>query len=263
MKIAKEGPLLLGLDKKEKLILEALTGAKPMRPVDLAVKTEVKRTTINFLLKKLADRGLVKRVMVGGHYEWLTNKELKKKVDNLYQYFNLSGEITIHRDADIGVEIFKGKKEIMAAYERVLEAGYNNRVFAIQGNKSTAASWALGKSYLNNIQKKFKEHKIILEGIIGESALFSLRNLDIDFLKTYENRLVVGYIVSDTVVDFDMDILIFKKMIVMINFEKQLVLVVKNQSIYEAIFNMFEAMKLAGRKIDLNDYVKNLIKEKQ
>ena len=48
----------------------------------------------------------------------------------------------------------------------------------------------------------------------------------------------------------------------MINWETNLVLVIKNKNIYEAIYNMFEVMKSTGRKIDINKHVSDLIKEK-
>ena len=81
-------------------------------------------------------------------------------------------------------------------------------------------------------------------------------------LKIYENRLVIGYVAPNSLLDFDLDILIFKKMVVMINFEKKLVLRIKNEEIYSVILNLFEALKIVSRKIDLNDYIKRLIENK-
>ena len=148
------------------------------------------------------------------------------------------------------------------AYEKVLETGYNSRVFAIQGNKSALAAKNLEKLYLSNIQNKFRQYKIIIEGVIGEKSLSYFQDLSPELLKIYENRLVIGYVAPDSLVDFDLDILIFKKMVVMINFEKKLVLTIKNEEIYSVIFNLFDALKMVSRKIDLNDYIKRLIERK-
>jgi len=263
--IIKNDLKILGLDEKEGLITKSLKDFGVMRPVDLAIKTGVKRTTVNFLLKKLSARGLVNKIKVKGHYEWQMCEEskIKKLIDGLYGYFNPNEtEGTIQIPPDIGIEIFKGKNNVMPAYEKILEDSYNHRFFSIQGNKSVYAINKLNKSYIKFIQNKFRKYKIILDGVIGESSLLYIKNLGLDELKIYQNRLVVCYISPDAIIDFDLDIIIFKKMIIMANFEKNLMLIIKNENIYNAIFNMLEAIKLVSRKIDLNAYIKNLIKEK-
>jgi len=106
------------------------------------------------------------------------------------------------------------------------------------------------------------ENKIIIEGILGERSLNCFSEMDLDLLKTYENRLVVCYIADDSLVDFDMDILIFKEMVILVNFEKELVILIKNESIHKAILNMFEAVKMVSRKIDLNGYIRRILEEK-
>ncbi|MFA5029850.1 MAG: helix-turn-helix domain-containing protein [Patescibacteria group bacterium] len=262
--VSKTGLRILGLNKKEFEIVQALKECGPLRPIDLAKTSLVKRTTVNFLLQRLQKRGLVQRIRVRGHYEWLMREEeeIRKLMKGLYLYLGSDdGRETIQLPSEIGVEVIKGKKNIMAAYEKVLTAGYNSRVLAIQGNRSVAASVNLEKSYLSSIQSEFKKYRIIIEGIIGEDSLGYLENLPADQLEIYTDRMVVCYVVNNAVVDFDMDIIIFKKTVMMINFEKNLVLVVRNENIYEALFNMFEALKLAGRKIDLNAFVKELIEE--
>lgn len=265
MEKSKKDLKILGLKDKEKIIIQTLKDFGRLRPTDLAEKTGVKRTTVNFLLPKLLKQGLINKVKIKRHYEWLINDrdKINKLISNLYGYF-MTEDITeiINLPPDIGVEVFRGKKNILAAYEKVLEAGYNSRVFAIQGNRSALAAKNLEKSYLNNIQNKFREYKIILEGIFGEKSLSYFKDLSLELLKIYENRLVVCYVAPDSLVDFDLDILIFKKMVIMINFEKNLVLIIKNEAIYSVILNLFEALKMVSIKINLNDYIKKLIEVK-
>ena len=265
MEKSKKDLKILGLKDKEKIIIQTLKDFGRLRPTDLAEKTGVKRTTVNFLLPKLLKQGLINKVKIKGHYEWLINNDdkINKLISNLYGYF-MTEDIAkmIHLPPDIGVEILKGKNNILLAYEKVLETGYNSRVFAIQGNKSALAAKNLEKSYLSNIQNKFRQYKIIIEGVIGEKSLSYFKDLSPELLKIYENRLVIGYVAPDSLVDFDLDILIFKKMVVMINFEKKLVLRIKNEAIYSVVLNLFEALKMVSKKIDLNDYIKKLVEKK-
>lgn len=265
MEKSKKDLKILGLEDKENIIIQALRDFGQLKPTNLAEKTGVKRTTINFLLKKLLNRDLITKIKVQGHFEWQINNDakIKKSINDLANYLSAEkNTTTIYTSPDIGVEILRGRKNILSAYQKVLEAGDNSRVFAIQGNKSALAGQFLEKSYLNDIQNKFREYKIIIEGVIGEKSLAYFKNISSEELKIYKNRLIVVYVAPDFLVDFDSDILIFKKMVIIINFEKRIVLIIKNESIYEVILSLFESLKLVSRKIDLNNYIKKLIEEK-
>lgn len=256
---------LLGLNEKEEVIIKTLKEFGTLRPIDITRKTLINRTTVNFLLNKLLVQGLIKKDRIKRHYEWSINNEdyLKNRIDFLYKYFCTSSvEGVVNIPPEIGVEVFKGRKRIIEVYEKVLKAGRNNRVFIIQGNKSIKAAEKLDKVYFRNIQKKFKINRIIMEGIIGEKSLNFFHLLDLDTLKAYEDRLVVGYITDDKLVDFDMDILIFKKTVMLINFENNTVVVIKNQAIYDAFLHLYEVLKMTSQKIDINEYIRNLIKTK-
>ncbi len=203
------------------------------------------------------------RQKVKNHFEWLIagNLQIQHRIENLYKFLNLAPlEETIYLPHDISIEVFKGKKRIMEAYENILKIGLEKRVFLIQGNRSVAAALkSLPKSFINYIQKGYREHKIILDGIIGESSLNGMKNLNPKDLKVYENRLVVAYVIDDNFIDFDMDILIFEKKVALVNYEKSLVVIIKNEEIYKVIMNMMEAMKTIARKIDLNKIIKELL----
>lgn len=259
----KRGLEFLDLNEKECKILEVLKAGNSWRPVDIARKTGIGRTTINFLLKKLRNRGILVRDKVKNHFEWLIagNSQVQHRIENLYKFLNLVPlEGTIHLPQDIGIEVFKGQKRMMEAYENILKIGSNKRAFFIQGNKSVAAALKnLPKSYINYLQKGYRGHKIILDGIIGESSLNYIKNLNAKDLKIYENRSVVAYVIDDSFMNFDMDILIFEKTVALVNYEKSLVVIIENEEICKVIMNMMEAMKAIARKIDLNKIIKELL----
>ncbi len=263
----KKGLDFLGIDEKEHRIIEALKAGGSLRPIDIARKTGVGRTTVNFLLKKLQLRGVLVRSKIKNHYEWTIadNVQIKSKIENLYKSFNISPlEGFIHLPEDIGIEIFKGKKRVLEAYENILKIGSNKRIFFIQGNKSVIAALKdLPRTYINYLQEGYRKHKIILDGIVGESTLNYIETLKSEDLKIYENRMVVVYIISDQFIDFDMDILIFEKMVTLINYKKSLVIIIKNEEICKAILSIMETMKAISRKIDFNKFIRELIESKK
>jgi len=260
----KNTPSFLELQPEEIKIIQALNGGKSLTPTALSRQAGVKRTTVNFLLNKLLERGIIKKTKIGGHFEWRLADEnhLAEKINSLYGFFNLTLSKALINLPDIGVEVFKSQAAILDAYRQSLKTNKNSRVYAIQGNKSVKAQKSLSSDYLNDIQNQFKQKKIIIEGIAGESSLEYFNDLPLYLLKTYENRLTVMYLISDGLIDFDMDILILDKEVILINFEKKIVVKIKNDSIRLALKALYETMKFSAQKIDLNNYLKNLIKQK-
>lgn len=260
----KNTPSFLELQPEEIKIIRALSGEKSLTPTALSRQTGVKRTTVNFLLNKLANRGIIKKTKIAGHFEWrLTNENnLAEKINSLYGFFNLTLSRALINLPDIGVEVFKSQAAILDAYHQSLKINKNSRVYAIQGNKSIKAQKSLSYGYLNDIQNSFKQKRIIIEGIVGEKSLQYFDNLPLSLLQTYKNRLVVTYLLQDELIDFDMDILILDKEVILINFEKKIVVKIRNDSIRTVIKALYETMKFSARKIDLNYYLKNLIKQK-
>lgn len=260
----KNSPSFLELQPEEIKILQVLTEGETLTPTEISLQTRVKRTTVNFLLNKLLERGIIKKTKVIGHFEWqlADDNHLAEKINSLYGFFNLTLSKALINLPDIGVEIFKSQKAIEDAYYQSLKINKNNRVYAIQGNKSIRAQKSLNQTYLNDIQKQLKQKKIIIEGIVGKKSLEYFDNLPLYLLKNYENRLTVAYLINDELVDFDLDILILDKEVLLINYEKKLTVKIKNGSIRLAIKALYETMKFSSRKIDLNSYLKKLIKLK-
>lgn len=263
----KKSSEFLDLDEKEAKIIEVLKASDALRPIDIARKTKVGRTTVNFLLKKLQKRGILTRNRIKNHYEWTIadSTQIKNKFENLYKFLNISPlEGFIHLPEDIGIEVFKGKKRVLEAYENILKIGSNKRIFFIQGNKSVRDSIKfLPQSYIERIQEWYRKHKVILDGIAGESTLELLKTLKPKELKVYVDRLAVAYIIEDDFINFNMDIIIIGKTIAMLNYEKSLLLVIKNEEICDAILNMMETMKIVAKKIDLNKFIRELIENKK
>jgi len=257
----------LDLDEKEYKIIEAIKTAGSLRPVNIARKTGIKRTTVNFLLKKLQLRGILIKNKVKNHYEWMMSddSQIKNRIENLYNFLSTTPlEGIINLPKDIGIEIFKGKKGILEVYENILKTASHKRLSLIQGNKSVRMALKdLPKSYITYLQERYRKHKIILDGIVGENTLDYIKVLKPEDLKIYENRLVVTHVINDNFIDFDMDILVSERMVSLINYRKNLAVVIKNEDICEAISKMMESMKVISRKINLNKLIKELIENKQ
>ncbi len=263
----KKGLELLGLDEKEYKIIEALKTGGALRPVDIARKTEVGRTTVNFLLKKLQLRGILVHDKIKNHYEWRINDEnqIKNRLEELFRFFNAAPEQgLINIPENVSVEVLKGRNYIWEISKKLVNLGKNKRVYFIQGNKSIIhAVKDFPLSDIDHIQSSYRKNKIILDGIGGESVLELIKNLPLKHLKLYEDRMTVVYLVNDSFVDFDMDIIVVENMAIFVNYGKNLVITIRNEEMCKVLISMMEAMKAVSRKIDFNKFIRELIESKK
>lgn len=266
MSLTKNDEINLGLSKREAIIFSALEICEHATVTNLAEKTKIPRTTVSFLLKKLKRRGFVNKIAIKNHKKWrlVPRDELMKRLRKTIRSFESATDILGGISGnEIGIEAYQGKTNIKRAYRRMLGVGTNDRVYAIQGNKSAALSIEkLEKEYFYDLHKEFKNKKVIIEGVISESTLRLFQKLNIEELYSHLGRLVVAFIIPDEFIDFDMDIVFFGNSVFLVSVEKEIVLFIKNDSIVKAFKGLLLLAQNTGRKIDLNAHIKELIEGK-
>lgn len=268
MKLSASNLKFLGLSDDERKIIDALSDAKSAKVTDLARTTKIPRTTVFFLLNKMKRRGLAERVTVKRHKEWKTvsSADIANRLREALRAFEKqSGMAGMATGDDAGIELFQGRQNIREAYHKIFQASKNDRVYAIQGNMSARLSLQkIEKEYFFDFHRQFKKRDVILEGIIGKSALRLFHEeLGLEELRSHLGRLVVAYVVPDEYVNFDMDVLFFGRFVLLINFEKESVMVIKNEFMVRMLRGLLMALQASGTKIDLNSYIKRLIEERQ
>lgn len=246
----------LGLSDNEKEIIEVLKKQDSLRPIEIARSCPVSRTTINYNLKKLAERGIVQRVEIEGHSEWkaVDTKQIENKIDLLYDFFadvdRQYTKTTLPQKA--GITGSAGIEALKDAYEESTSLNKGQRVYIIEGNNLENQIENFGNDYLIELQKKYQDSGVILEGVVGKSTLESFKNLKPELLQQYKNRLTVVYVVDDKFIDFDMHIIIYPTKVKFINHEQKLVLDVDNDFFRQSMMGCYKAMKAIGDKVLVN-----------
>lgn len=137
-KILKKDFSILGLDPEEAVVMKAIKEGRSYKVTQIAEITALPRTTVHFLLNKLAERGLAKRIKVKNHKEWALNQGevILKKLDSLKNFFSFNNISAIQRigTPDLEITVIKGKEGIKKAYDEMLKVGKNERVYFIQGS---------------------------------------------------------------------------------------------------------------------------------
>lgn len=252
MIIKKENLNFLGINTKENKIINRLEEKSPAKVTDIAKNINTPRTTVYFLLNKLEDREIVEKIKIANHYEWqlISNLDFSQKLEKILKLSGKSKDVEIH----------SGQDKIIEAYEQILNFNKTNRIYTIQGNKSAKhAIERINKQKLYDIHQKTKKDKIIIEGIIGQSSLKLFKQMSSSDLQSHFGRPVIAYVVPDKYVDFDVDIIIHKNTVMLINFKNETVIINKEGFLTDLIKSLYSLMIDQSDKIDLNKYIKESI----
>ena len=272
MELTKDDLKVFGFTDAEAQVLFVLDEAGPVTVSSLSRKGDIPRTTVYSTLLRLKDRGFVRRVTKGQKmWKIVRHSKLKRLVQENLNHFDSNTDVAKKEEIvggidaeEIGIIVYRGKRQIQRAYESMLDLNKAERVFAIQGNKSAElALKKLEKQYLFDFHDKFKKAHIIMEGINGELALTLFRELDVPTLKSHLNRMLIASVLPDRYMDFDEDVLVFRETVIFINLDKEIVIFVRNKALVE-MFNHFAVFfQDMGEKINMNKHILKIIEEKE
>ncbi len=266
MKLNKFESNLLGLTSQELEIFNALKFEKSVLVTKISETSKLPRTTVSFLLKKLKQRGLVEQIKIKQHKEWQlkSNQEISEKLKRLsWKFDETSNVLSDITNENLSLTVFSGYENIKKSYRQMLSAGKNNRVFVIQGNLSAKSSLEkINWNYFVNLHKDFRQKGIVMEGLINNKTFSLYSTFSVSQIKSYLDRLIVLYVIPDEYLDFELDIMFFADKIYFIDVLDEKIIFIKNKRLVKMFKNLFYLAKSFGEKIDLNNYLKDLIKSK-
>ena len=264
---------VLDLTDAEGKILWAFIEHGAMAVSKTARTAKVARTTVDAALRRLSARGLVRRVPATGHvsaWKAVRTDLAKREMLEAAQPFEREqlppdeAEVIGGIDAEeIGISVYRGKNQILRAYERLFRLSKAERFLFIQGNKAIEAELSkLDRSYLFSFHTKLKKAGVIMEGINGESVRDFFKRLTIRDLESHFGRLVIASLVPDKYMDFDLDVVVLRNTILFIDVRTEVVVIIRHAGIV-AFFTLLSAfIKDHGSSFDLNSYLRELILEK-
>ncbi|MBD3359745.1 MAG: hypothetical protein GF365_03520 [Candidatus Buchananbacteria bacterium] len=266
MKLSTNNKKVLNLSDKEVKILNNLSTKKSIKITSLAKLTLIPRTSVEFYLKNLKQRGFVKKIKVQNHFEWqrTEDSDLASKfrglIDNLDFYSEIIGKI---EDKSIIVEIFRGKEKILEAANKILKFNPAYRVYYIQCVASAKYQTEnFPKQFTLEFHKRLKKSGIIMEVIAAQSIMSYFDKLSKKELKSHLGRPMINYLIADEFIDFNADLIIHNEMIIILNYENESVIFIKNKLLSNIFANLFQFLQNYTKKIDLNSYIRNLMETK-
>ncbi len=266
MKLQKEDIKILGLTTKETLILNALIVGKNT-PLSISRHTKVSRPTIYDTFDHFKERGLIQVNIKNGRKYW----SLVKKNNLLEELYSVEKQLL---DIPEGVEetfglkdsivvVHKGKEAIKKILFDIVESHKKERLYAIQGEVSTIG-WnkIVGIEMTNKLNRLIKKNTIITEGIIPLGWFErQIKLLGKKWATDFEGRATMTYEINERYFEHGGQMWMFRKSLYLIAMNEELIIEVRNSEIQKLILSMFRFIQDHSRKFDVNERLRELIKE--
>lgn len=273
MKLHKKAAHLLGLTSLECSILEYLSEAMSIQQV--ASGTGFSRTGIGYALDSLKEKGFVQQIRYGKRHLYIsiTKDDLARKIQDVADELVLSGSVlkgvrikTSKRDEFI---IHLGTEEILPAYKRIASMNKNERIKAIQHHRSwVELTNRITPEQLRDFNDNIIKNKIILDGMLNESAYQSYKKeiaenpqKHKDNVTSLKGRMADYTVFSDNYFNVDVEMWMFKNTTLIINWKEEVAVEIINENITLFLRDMFEFVKMGGKKIDHNKVMESILSE--
>lgn len=271
MKLNEELIKILGIRKTQNKILTALFEAKTIP--EIVGMTGISRTGVVYELKNLQHKEFVKRIKYGKRYVYIavSDDEFYGLMQHAIDEFKLKDNHikgarvkTSHENEFI---IHVGLKEILPAYQRIASKNRNTRIRAIQHNRSwSELNKKITPEQLIDFNHAIIKNKIILDGMLNEGSYDSYKKEIIQnpqkhkaIVESLGGRMADYTIFQDTFFNCDSEIWIFKNTALIINWKEEIAVEITNQNITKFLTDMFEFVKMGGKKIDHNKMVERIL----
>jgi hypothetical protein len=153
-------------------------------------------------------------------------------------------------------------KNITREFTKILGLGTAERLYSIQGSGiSKTLLKKIDTKFLADFHREVKRRKIILEGVIAESVLKLFSTMPPEQLETHLDRMTVVYVLPDELLDFPLDIFIFRDRVFFVDYESEQLVNIEDLALFRAFKALFLIAEQYGKKIDLNSHIRELQKK--
>jgi len=262
---------ILGLSETEMKILEVLSTARGVQ--EIANLTEISRTGVNYCLKILRGKNLVfvvkqgkRRLYVGAVPSQVSSK-LQSAIDELTLASGDKKGARVKASKTSEFIIYSGIREIIPAHERIASMNKDERIRAIQPNKSWMnVHKKLGPRQLTRFNNAIKENGIIIDGILqadayrkyGEFFRHDQESLD-EVARSFSDRMADYTTVSEKFFNYNAEIWIYTDTVFIINWQEEVAIEIRNPDIMNFFRDMYEIVKESGQKIDHNQMMREIV----
>ena len=122
---------------------------------------------------------------------------------------------------------------------------------------------SIEQNTISKIAELFKKRKNISIGISSVKNIKLLENYGKKTLQNMLGRMTIVYTIPDEYLNFKDMILVYKDFVYIFNFDKKSVAEIKSSSFAESLKSIISALQNFGKKIDLNEQIRRVLKSKK
>ncbi len=279
---------ILGLSLKEKKVLNCLLysevannsskalNIKINTPLLINKQTKISRTAIYHILNVLKKRGLIERYKENGKFyyrmvsdEEIANKlyEIKKELIGLAEgRSEMRGILTLGKVPKAegvnlsGVILHQGLDAVKSCFVKMFSGNKNCKFIGVQGNNTLPLYGKhLGEGFVNDLNKKIKENKIIVEGIMAEGwEKKSKESFDNEWAANYTGRMANVHQIPSQYFKHHGEIFIFKDTLYLISLRELTILEIRHGDISLSISMLIKYIMDNTDTVDINKNIKQL-----
>lgn len=261
---------LIGLSSNEYEIISKITN-QPLSVTDLSKATNIPKTTLNYLVRKLKRRGWITSIPHGKRQLWVTlqSSDLQQLFIDISALFsdckNKQSIQNIYSSQMTNLKIYHGTKNIYTLWSNMASFSKSGRLYAIQPDISFNLALKylvkeVGYDNLIKINNQIKQNKIIVDAIVHRRSIKTVANTlssehqnPIDFLKSFSGRSASTVELPDDFMNIPLEIYLYKKTLAIIYWPEQLAITIDNENIASFFLSIFESIKFLSKKYNQNE----------
>jgi predicted transcriptional regulator len=265
---------LIGLRKREIKILTTLHVFGTLSVTKLAGRAKLPRTTTEAILRRLNERGYVRKVPHGKRHLWKATNvtKIKNRTDAAFDAIqsqvdpSFIGPVLESISAqDIGIQVFRGKKQVQAAYRELVPHG--GTVYSIQG--AGFVEECIRSVFDQNAQSDFHrlliERNVIIESVVPDTAInaYFAAEMDPSFWEQAFSVASRMHTVPSRYLAFACELAVFEDRAMITYPKEQLVTVIRYKP-YIALFRAyFDLLTSLATPIDTYELKQQLLEKKR
>ena len=251
---------ILGLTESERLIIHATTKmAKSI--TKLAGITEIPRTSLLYMLKKLENRGLVKQIRIGKRTRW--KSVIEKPLRSLASAYARSViDLDINPHMENGVILYSGMPALFSIFENLIHLPKYSRILALQPDNSLRHALRKNKVFeFLRINEAIKRQKFIVEGIVHERSVETVvkelgATSGTKIFNSFIGRLEDYVKIPDEFANVEAEIWFFGGSAYLINWHQEIAIQFTDPHMIGLLNVLFSCVKELGQRYSQNEKMK-------
>lgn len=263
---------LIGLRKREIKVLTTLHVFGELSVTKLAGRAKLPRTTTEAILRRLNERGYVRRVPSGKRHLWKAAQvdKIKNRTDTAFDAIqskldpDFMGPILESINAkDIGIQVFRGKKQVQQAYKALAPQG--GTLLGVQG--SGFVKYFLSNIFEEEEQSSFHalliERGVVVEAFVPESTIEAYLESDIP-ASFWEKAFAVPYrmhTVPDKLIPFDSEIVMFADRVMITTPKDKMVVFIQYEPFVKVVESFLALIRAQASQVDTFELKRKLLEQ--